>query len=229
MAVRPARDAVAVLRLHGGEQDAALLHPAERVLAPAESSARRRDFLGGRSAAALALQLLGRPGPVLRVGRRPLFPPGVLGSLSHSRGIVAACLVTTRADVAGAGVDVELTGRLTPATADLVCTASERASLPQGPEGERSLTVIFSAKEAFYKATGSLGLPRPPVFHDLEVTSCVPGAGTLLLRTADGLLPDGHTAHGQVRSLGPYVWTTVLVLRGSAASAASTAAGSRAS
>ncbi|MGZ9935197.1 4'-phosphopantetheinyl transferase family protein [Streptomyces sp. NC-S4] len=213
LAVRPARGVVAVLRLPGA--DAAGLHPAERALVRGSSPARRRDFSAGRAAAAAALRLLGRPGPVLREARRPLFPAGVRGSISHCRGAVASCLATTRPDVSAVGVDVERVGRLSPETAGLVCTPRERALLAGGDPGGRLLTVMFSAKEAFYKAATALPLPREPVFHDLEVLPD-PGHGgdngnELCLRPAPGLLPDGCTVRGQIRHVGPYVWTTVLL------------------
>ncbi|WP_328923743.1 4'-phosphopantetheinyl transferase superfamily protein [Streptomyces sp. NBC_00190] len=219
LAVRPARDVIAVLRLADGYGDGYeygdCMHPAERALMRGNSRARRRDFAAGRAAAADALRLLGRSGPVLREARRPRFPTGVRGSISHCRGAVATCLATTRTDVAAVGVDVERVGRLSPETAGLVCTPPERALLAGGDAGGRLLTVVFSAKEAFYKAATALDLPREPVFHDLEV---LPDPGHengngngLCLTPAAGLLPDGCTVRGQVRSVGPYVWTTVLL------------------
>ncbi|MFG2985630.1 4'-phosphopantetheinyl transferase superfamily protein [Streptomyces sp. NPDC048258] len=231
LAVRPARDVIAVLRLADGygdgygDADGAGMHPAERALMRGSSPGRRRDFAAGRAAAADALRLLGRSGPVLREARRPRFPTGVRGSISHCRGAVATCLATTRTDVSAVGVDVERVGRLSPETAGLVCTPQERALVAGGDGGGvgggggRLLTVMFSAKEAFYKAATALDLPREPVFHDLEV---VPDPGHengigigigngLCLTPAAGLLPDGYTVRGQVRSVGPYVWTTVLL------------------
>ncbi len=247
LAVRPARDVIAVLRRAGagGATEAHTegcgcgggydMHPAERELVRGSSPARRREFAAGRAAAADALRLLGRSGPVLREARRPRFPVGVRGSISHCRGAAATCLATTRPDVSAVGVDVERVGRLSPETAALVCTPPERALLSDDHAGERLLTVMFSAKEAFYKAAGALGLPREPVFHDLEVVphpgrarrdASDPGSGIgtgtgLRLTAVPGLLPDGCIVRGQVRSVGPYVWTTVLLLRVGGAPAAS--------
>ncbi|WP_367043724.1 4'-phosphopantetheinyl transferase superfamily protein [Streptomyces sp. Je 1-332] len=219
LAARPARDVVAVLRLTDadgdeyGHEDGGGLHPAERTLMRGRPPDRRRDFAAGRFAAADALRLLGRSGPVLREGRRPRFPTGVRGSISHCRGAVATCLATTRGDVPAVGVDVERVGRLSPETAGLVCTPPERALVARGDADGRLLTVMFSAKEAFYKAAAALYLPRDPVFHDLEVIpdpDLANGNG-LCLTPSPGLLPDGCTVRGQVRSVGPYVWTTVLL------------------
>lgn len=232
LAVRPARDVIAVLRLADadGYGDGCgcgcgcgdSLHPAERALVRGSPPARRRDFAAGRAAAADALRLLGRSGPVLREARRPRFPAGVRGSISHCRGAVAACLATTRRDISAVGVDVERVGRLSPETAGLVCTPAERVLVADGDAAGRLLTVMFSAKEAFYKAATALELPREPVFHDLEVRPDprrANGSGNgngngLCLAPAAGLLPDGYTVRGQVRSVGPYVWTTVLLRPG---------------
>lgn len=222
LAARPARGVIAVLRLadkdrHGDGDD---LHPAEQPLVRDSSPARRRDFAAGRAAATDALRLLGRPGPVLREGPRPRFPTGVRGSISHCRGAVATCLATTRRDVPAVGVDVERVGRLSPETAVLVCTPPERALVVGSEAGGRLLTVMFSAKEAFYKAATTLCLPREPVFHDLEVVPDPDHAnGNGLRVTASaGLLPDGCIVRGQVRSVGPYVWTTVLLQVGNSPS-----------
>lgn len=222
LAARPARDVIAVLRLADegtyGYEDGDALHPAEQALVRrmrGSSPARRRDFAAGRAAAGDALRLLGQSGPVLREALRPRFPTGVRGSISHCRGAVATCLATTRRDVAAVGVDVERVGRLSPETAVLICTPPERALVVDSDADGRLLTVMFSAKEAFYKAATTLCLPREPVFHDLEVvpdTGHANGNGNgLRLTAAAGLLPDGCVVRGQVRSVGPYVWTTVLL------------------
>ncbi|WP_405981896.1 4'-phosphopantetheinyl transferase superfamily protein [Streptomyces sp. NBC_00158] len=216
LAVRPARGVVAVLRLPGarGDAEGEGLHPEERALMRGVPPARHRDFAAGRAAAADALRLLGRAGPVLREGRRPRFPAGTRGSISHCRGAAAACLAATRPDVSAVGVDVERVGRLSQEAAGLVCTPAELALVRGGAAGARLLTVLFSAKEAFYKAATALDLPREPVFQDLEVLPDAGNGNGLRLAPAPGLLPGGCTVRGQVRHEGPYVWTTVLLRAG---------------
>ncbi|MER6393475.1 hypothetical protein ABT236_34060 [Streptomyces sp. NPDC001523] len=93
------------------------------------------------------------------------------------------------------------------------------------------------AKEAFHKAAGALNLPREPVFHDLTVvpypgrakrdasgpvSEISTGSGPRL-PPSPGPLPDGCIVRDQVRSVGRYVWTTVLLLRVGGAPAASRA------
>ncbi|MBB5119726.1 4'-phosphopantetheinyl transferase family protein [Streptomyces eurocidicus] len=219
-APRPARSAhparpvsgqgtVGVLRWAGADGAEDALHPAERDLLSGRSPGRRRDFTAGRYAAAEALRLLGRPGPVLRDGRRPRFPAGVRGSISHCEGAVAVCLATVREDVLGIGVDIERTGRLGTPAAGLVCTERERARLGPGPGGGARLTAVFSAKEAFYKAFSALEPARAPTFHEVEVAFLEDGR--LAFETAAGLLPRGTTATGRIGTVGPYVRTSVLL------------------
>ncbi|MCD9143679.1 4'-phosphopantetheinyl transferase family protein [Streptomyces albireticuli] len=200
---------VGVLRWAGAEGAEEALHPAERDLLSGRSPGGRRDFTAGRHAAAEALRLLGRPGPVLRDGRRPRFPAGVRGSISHCEGNVAVCLATVREDVLGIGVDIERLGRLGAPAARLVCTERERARLRPGPAGGARLTAVFSAKEAFYKAFSALDAGREPTFHEVEVAFLEDGR--LAFDTVGGLLPRGTTATGRIGTVGPYVRTSVLL------------------
>lgn len=185
------------------------LHPLERELLDAVPPVRRSGFVDGRRAAASALGMLGRPGPVLRDGRLPLFPPGVRGSISHCPGGTAAGLVTRDPHVEAVGVDVERVGRLSAVGARRILTDGERLRLPAGVAGERLATVVFSAKEALYKSVTPLGPARAPSFGDVEVS--VEGAN-LHLALAPDVLPTARVFLGRVRFIGPYVWTSVLVL-----------------
>lgn len=208
-----AQGTVGVLRWAGADGAEEALHPAERDLLSGRSPGRRRDFTAGRHAAAEALRLLGRPGPVLRDGRRPRFPAGVRGSISHCEGAVAVCLATVREDVLGIGVDIERLGRLGAAAARLVCTERERARLGRGPGGDARLTAVFSAKEAFYKAFSALEPAlepaREPTFHEVEVAFLADGR--LAFETVAGLLPRGTAATGRIGTVGPYVRTSVVL------------------
>ncbi|MFE7118046.1 4'-phosphopantetheinyl transferase superfamily protein [Streptomyces sp. NPDC057654] len=205
--VRPAPGVAGVLR-RADRRTAAGLHPAERELADALEGARRRDFVAGRHAAADALRLLGRSGPVLRDGARPRFPAGVRGSVSHCQGGAAAAVAAVGPETVGVGVDVERLGRLDRRTAGLVLTRRERAGLLREPADAALLTVAFSAKEAAYKALCGLADARDLVFHSVEIRIV---GSRLRVEAARGLLPAGHRIAGQAHFDGPYVWTTVLV------------------
>jgi 4'-phosphopantetheinyl transferase EntD len=143
------------------------LHPEEEAELGRVSDARRRDFGAGRACARVALERLGLPpGPLLRqADRSPRWPPGAVGSISHCPGFCAAA-VGRSGRYAALGLDVERAGRARPELARRICTPRERAALPS--LGAEALGIVFSIKEAVYKAwhplTGTaLG------FQDVEV------------------------------------------------------------
>ncbi|MFE2053621.1 4'-phosphopantetheinyl transferase superfamily protein [Streptomyces sp. NPDC059459] len=185
------------------------LHPEEARLASTLPPARRPDFVAGRAAAARALGALRVGGPVLRDGRRPVFPAGVRGSVSHCVGHIGACFASVHPQVLATGTDLERTDRLGRDAERLVCTPHERAWVRQARRPESRLAVVFSAKEAVYKALSALGRPEP-VFHDIELRV----AGSRLhAHLTHGLLPAGSRLAGWVRLLpGHHVMTSVAVL-----------------
>lgn len=148
------------------------LHPAEATRLPRMSEKRRREFALGRACARRALARLGIHDFALRndADRAPIWPEGVVGSLTHCRGLCAAA-VARRGALLGLGLDAEPLRALTPRLLERICTVRERAhlaALPNaGPDGWG--IVAFSAKESFYKcyyplARSFLG------FHDVDLT-----------------------------------------------------------
>jgi enterobactin synthetase component D len=124
------------------------LHPAEERATLGMLPGRRREFWMGRSAARRALRELGAgDGPILRDGRRPIFPSGVTGSISHSAG-VAVAIVASVGPVRGLGIDLELR-RLPGAAGRLVLGAEDAGHVAAG---RYSCAEAFSAKEAAFKA-----------------------------------------------------------------------------
>ena len=122
---------------------------------------RRREYLAGRIAARFALgELLGTRASQGGVGADeddvPLWPEGVVGSISHGAGYGFAAVAAAKRSV-GLGVDVERVvsagqaARLGPR----VLTDRER-QLRRGENGgltrEEMFTLAFSAKESAYKA-----------------------------------------------------------------------------
>ena len=136
------------------EDDEAALHPEEVELARPMGPARRREFAAGRGCARRAIAELGvSGGPVLRGLRRaPSFPPGVVGSITHTSGFCAAAVA--RADAfAGVGLDAERDEALSERAAARICAPGELAALRALPgRTERWAAVVFSAKETLYKA-----------------------------------------------------------------------------
>lgn len=94
--------------------------------------------------------------------RRPLWPDGVVGSITHSRRYAIA-VVGVRSGLAGMGVDLEMAGRVTEDIAETVMSRNERdwcqgLSL-RGASGScppTAYTANFSAKEAVFKAVNPI-------------------------------------------------------------------------
>lgn len=112
------------------------------------------DFTRGRACAHRALAELGmRDFSVLSGEKRePLWPAGVVGSITHTVGFAAA-VVARQTEVSAVGIDCE---EIESVSADLwerICTAGEQARLGELPEAQARLhgALIFAAKEAFYK------------------------------------------------------------------------------
>jgi len=117
----------------------------------------------------------------------PVWPEGIVGAIAHA-GDVAIGLVGRTTDYAGLGVDVEELARgPSPRAARLVCRPAEM-EWTEVESGTRRLTMLFSAKEAVFKAL----FPLERVwlgFGDAELT-WVPGRcgfdARLLKRAAAG-------------------------------------------
>ena len=136
--------------------DPSLLHPAEAACLSVHAvPARQREFAAGRTAAAHALQALGlRPAPVTSGSDRvPVWPFGVVGSISHSRSLAAAAVARRSDGFRSVGLDIEEAEALTEDLVEEICIDSERDWLTRHPREQRGLLAkaIFSAKEAVYK------------------------------------------------------------------------------
>jgi 4'-phosphopantetheinyl transferase EntD len=136
------------------DADSSLLYPAEAIFCAGFAHKRRADFTAGRLCARRALAALGIVDFAIAVNldRSPRWPPGIVGSISHTGGY--CCAVAANAPAFGSiGIDVEIVGRVTAALDSLVFTHRESAFLSAlaGTARARAATVIFSGKEAFYK------------------------------------------------------------------------------
>lgn len=150
---------------------AADLLPAEAEFVRNAVDRRRREFAAGRTCARKALQMLGVAPQPLLVGqhREPLWPPGVVGSLTHC-GKYCAAAVARAERFAGLGVDAEISERLDPELISTVCTSLEMKWARECPPpafGDWN-KVIFSAKESVYKCLFPL-LRRVLEFHELTI------------------------------------------------------------
>jgi 4'-phosphopantetheinyl transferase EntD len=140
------------------------LHEAELALIERASDTRVREFSTGRRLAHRILaQLIPEPTPILRgPHREPLWPGGIVGSISHSAGFCAVA-VGLRESFDGIGLDLQVD--YPDATlAELILSDDELAS----NHTVQNLRLKFSAKEAVFKCLfekigSSLG------FRDLNI------------------------------------------------------------
>ena len=149
-------DFVAVAHTRGETTEARLLHPEEAAYVSARAvESRRRDYAIGREAAHRALGLLAKDEGPIRRGRHgePLWPDGVVGSITHAAGQVVAAVAGTN-DASGIGVDTENVARFFDGLIDYVAFGEEAERLRRLPatEQDRATMELFSAKEAIYKA-----------------------------------------------------------------------------
>lgn len=147
------------------------------------SDKRRAEFVAGRLCAARALSRSGVPAefPLRADGRLPIWPPGVLGSISHCASMAAAMTATANRYCA-LGVDVE--HLIDPGVAEAIqpeiCRRDELEGLEKHtPCQAEAVTLLFSAKEALYKAL----FPQTGCFkdfHSAELHAC--GTRSLILK-----------------------------------------------
>src|SRR5262249_24958171 len=115
---------------------------------------RIQDFAAGRACAHRAFAELGVADFSLLPGkqREPTWPPSVVGSITHTHGYGAA-VVARRSDVRALGIDCEVLDSLDEVLWPQICTPTELERLAGLPATERGrqASLIFAAKEAFYK------------------------------------------------------------------------------
>ncbi|MDH4023164.1 MAG: 4'-phosphopantetheinyl transferase superfamily protein [Gammaproteobacteria bacterium] len=110
------------------------------------------EFTAGRTCAHEALALIGSPSHGVPIGpqREPVWPRGVVGSISHS-GDLAVAAVAPATLLHAIGIDIE---PALPLDADLlgrICRPAELARLRRGPDTALRAKLVFSAKESVYK------------------------------------------------------------------------------
>lgn len=176
-------------------------HPGEAHLIERAVEKRRRDFIGARHCARQALTQLGEEPVAIGKGGtgEPLFPRGIVGSLTHTAGYQGAVL-GHRLRFRSIGIDAE------PHEALPNEGVLEATSLPEEREwlaavlpetGLHLDKLLFCAKEATYKTwfplTGRwLGFEEAHITFTIDEESGASGAGTFHSR----LLVPGHVTDG---------------------------------
>lgn len=182
---------------------------------------RRSEFVAGRHVAARALAELAPrfAGAVVGVGeqREPLWPAGVVGSLTHAHGFAAAA-VADAAQWRALGIDSEkrIDAARAREIAGTICRRDELEALPRVRDPETTLTLLFSAKESLFKALFPL-VRRWFDFLDADLVAldAATGALELALRVR---LSDEHDAGTRVAGRfevdGAFVHTGIALARG---------------
>lgn len=174
------------------------------------------DFCCGRLCARRALAEYGINGFDLLSAedRQPIWPSGLLGSITHTDGFAAA--VVAERDVAlSLGIDVERIGAVHPELWPPICSPGELERLRTLPREQQSLTaaLTFVAKEAFFKCQYPLARERFG-FEEVELeqaaSSAAGGEFRLSVRRAsrlDAFLPPQarRGISGTFTSRGPYL------------------------
>lgn len=129
---------------------------------------RRHQFASGRHFARKALKKLAELSPPIpRDARgRPVWPPGFIGSISHSETLAAAAV--SSGPLRGIGIDVEDSQRLARSRPRLHSKLFTRAERGRTLSDPRTGAVTFSAKEAAYKAINPL-VGRYIGFREVEI------------------------------------------------------------
>lgn len=151
--------------------DVALFPDEERCVAGAIER-RRHEFATGRACARAAMAKLGVSPTALAKGERgePLWPQGVVGSITHCRGYRASAAARA-AEIASLGIDAEPDEPLPARVIERVAFGHEREWVADAPDHLASVCadrLLFSAKEAVYKAWYPLAR-RWLGFEDVEI------------------------------------------------------------
>ena len=129
------------------------------------------EFAAGRLCARRALAEFGIRDFALEAAedRQPVWPAAMVGSITHTDGFCAA-VVAERRSMAALGIDTEVAGDVKVELWPSICLPPEMDwvhSLPQDQQAAAA-TLIFSAKEAFYKCQYPLARERLG-FKDVRV------------------------------------------------------------
>ena len=188
------------------------------AIEPVRGVAKRQgEYLAGRLCAREALHQL--CGQALVPGRDedgvPIWPAGVVGSITHGAG-QAAAIVASAQQWLGLGLDLEkrLNAERAAKLAGEILTPAEleRAAELSAEQFARLVTLTFSLKESLFKALYPLVLTRF-YFHDAELLTWNEG-GQAELRLLIDLSPEwraGTRLSSQYAEFGDYLLSQVAV------------------
>ena len=164
---------------------------------------RQAEFVAGRICAQSILATYGltRHGIPIGSSREPLWPPGFLGSITHN-GRYAAAVACPAGDLLGVGIDIEtiVNDDARQAMVELVISPEEAAYLRRDDTGigfDSMLTLVFSAKESFFKAAFA-HVQQYIDFDAVKLVHINPESRVMLFRCVETIsprLPAGQEFH----------------------------------
>jgi 4'-phosphopantetheinyl transferase EntD len=179
------------------------LWPGEEVAGM--TAPRRAEFSAGRQAARAALAALGAAAAVPHgPDRAPVWPAGTTGSITHS---ATACLAAVMRGAGGIGLDLEEDADLPAELWDSILLPEELARL--GPDPGRAARLVFSAKEAAYKA--QYAHSRRLFGFDTLAVVLTDGGFTATFRHPVGPFAAGHVLHGRHARAEGHILTAVVL------------------
>ncbi len=189
---------------------AALLFEEELPAVARASERRRREFVGGRACARAALALLGREPVALPMGSdgAPLWPAGIVGSITH-KGAYRAAAVARADALGGIGLDAEVDADLPPGVLGRLATPGELEmvdALRRDRPGRAWDRLLFSAKEAAVKAAHA----PPREVPGLEATEVRLDGDARSLSVVVRL--DGRASDRQATVEGRWAWRAGMVI-----------------
>ena len=135
-------------------KDVIQLHPEEMIHIAGSSAKRQTDFSTGRFCARKALEKFGLDNVSIprKKDNQAEWPEGFTGSISHSNYMCGAVVARTK-NLISVGIDIETIGGVELNMWDMLFTKAEQDFLLLQNESEQKLysTLLFSAKESFYK------------------------------------------------------------------------------
>ncbi len=199
---------------------ACAIDASRRAIAPRHlahaTPARIAEFVAGRACARAALRAAGADGPLpVGVGAwgAPAWPPGFVGSISHTSRLAWAAAAST-SSVHGIGIDVEVIpdGRALDAAAAVAIDAREAPIVGSSPI---AIVTAFSAKESLLKCLAPIVGVRFD-FTDARIVLLDPRGRfrLVVLRDVGRGLTRGLEVAGRFAVDGAVVFTSVVLERG---------------
>lgn len=170
---------------------------------------RVNEFRMGRAAARSAMTDIGITASAIpsRSDRTPDWPDGLVGSISHCEDM---CIATVSKSLRSIGVDVEQSTDLPAEIWDEILLPEEQRVLASLPRSGEFAKLVFSAKEAAYKAQYPLSHTLFG-FHDLGLEWAPDGTFTATFLCGAGPFASGDSLAGRFMMTDQHIVTAVAV------------------